>query len=46
MLQHNGQTADPLNEFAKELKKVSGKRNKTDEYHALMGEIEWRAGLY
>jgi hypothetical protein len=46
MLLHNGQTADPLNEFSKELKKVSGKRNKTDEDHALMGDIEWRAGLY
>lgn len=46
LLMHNGQTANPLNRFAQELKKVSGKRNKTDADHMRMAEIEFMAGLY
>lgn len=46
MLTHNCQLADPLNEYAKELKKVSSKRSKTDEDHAAMAEIEFMGGLY
>ena len=46
MLQHNGQTADPLNPFTKELKKISSKRAKTDDDHEQMAKIEFRAGLY
>jgi len=43
---HNGQTADPLNEFAKKLKVVSGKRKKTDADYETMAKIEFFAGLY
>ncbi len=46
MLMHCGQTVDVLNPFAKALKKVSAKRSKTDDDHALMAHIEWWAGLY
>ena len=46
MLLHNGQMVDPLNPFSKELKKISGKRNKTEEDHEKMSQIEFRAGLY
>ena len=46
LLMHNGQTADPLNKFSKQLKAVSGKRKKTDEDYAEMSRIEWHAGLY
>ena len=46
LLMHNGQMADPLNKFTKQLKEVSGKRKKTDEDHAEMSRIEWHAGLY
>ncbi len=46
LLMHNGQTADPLNKFSKELKAVSSKRKKTDEDYAEMSRIEWHAGLY
>lgn len=46
LLMHNGQMANPLNEFAKALKEVSGKRKKTDEDHAEMSRIEWHASLY
>lgn len=46
MLHHNVQQADPLNKYAKEMKKISGKRNKTEEDHKKMAEIEFMAGLY
>lgn len=46
ILLHNGQTADPRNKFAKDLKAVSGKRKKTDADHDQMAKIEWTAGLY
>lgn len=46
LIMHNGQTADPMNKFSKELKGVSGKRKKTDEDFAEMARIEWHAGLY
>lgn len=46
MLMHCGQTADPLNQFSKAMKKQSGKRNKTDEDLAALSMLEWWAGLY
>lgn len=46
LLMHSGQTADPLNKFAKALKAISGKRKKTDEDYEEMAKIEWNAGLY
>ena len=46
LLMHNGQTADPLNKFAKMMKEVSGKRNKTEADYLEMARIEYAAGLY
>lgn len=46
LLMHNGQLADPLNKFSKDLKRVSGKRAKTDADFAEMARIEWYASLY
>lgn len=46
LLMHNGQTANPLNEFSKQLKAVSGKKKKTDEDYAEIARIEWHAALY
>lgn len=46
MLMHCGQTADPLNQFAKAMKRQSAKRNKTDEDLAALSLLEWWAGLY
>lgn len=46
MLMHSGQTADPLNKWAKMLKEISGKRNKTDADYEQMAKIEFFAGLY
>lgn len=46
LIMHCGQTADPLNQFSRAMKKASGKRNKTDEDLAVLASIEWWAGLY
>jgi hypothetical protein len=46
LLPHNGQLADPLNEFTRALKRVSGKRAKTDADHEEMARLEWYGSLY
>jgi hypothetical protein len=46
LMVHNGQLADPLNPHAKELKKLSSQRKKTDETHEAMSRVEWFGGLY
>lgn len=46
LLCHNGQTADPRNSYAKQMKAISGKRKKTDADFDQLSRIEWFAGLY
>ncbi len=46
LIVHNGQLADPLNQFSKELKKISGKRKKTDADFEQMAKLEFLGGLY
>jgi hypothetical protein len=46
ILMHCGQTADPLNHFARAMKTCSKKRNKTDEDLEELSLLEWWAGLY
>lgn len=46
LIMHNGQTADPLNKYAKAMKEVSGKRKKTEADYIKLAEIEFKAGLY
>lgn len=46
LLMHNGQTADPLNKWAKTLKQVTSKRIKTDADHEEVARLEFFAGLY
>jgi hypothetical protein len=46
ILMHCGQTANPLNQFAKAMKRLSGKRGKTEEDLAELAQLEWWAGLY
>lgn len=46
LLLHNGQLANPLNEFSKALKEVSSKRQKQDSDHIEMQRIEFLGGLY
>lgn len=43
---HNGQLSAPMSEGAKAIKKVSGKRDKTDADHAEMARLEFYYGLY
>jgi hypothetical protein len=46
LLMHNGRLADPLDEVTREMKKVTSKRNKTDEDHDELGRLEFIGGLY
>lgn len=46
LINHNGQTADPRNEFAKQMRAISSKRKKTDADFDQLAKIEWFAGLY
>lgn len=46
LLLHNGQTADPLNQFSKAMKQITSKRAKTDADFAEMARIEWMASVY
>lgn len=43
---HNGQLADPLNTWAKKLKKVSGQRKKIDADFEEMARLEFMGSLY
>lgn len=46
LLMHNGQLADPLNRWAKEMKRISGKRSKTDADFEELARLEWYGSLY
>lgn len=46
LLQHDDKTANPFNEYAKQLKAISSKRKKTEDDLLEMARIEWLAGLY
>lgn len=48
ILLHNGQTADPLNKYAKAMKEITSDRalKKTDEGIVSLMKIEYEAGLY
>ncbi len=46
LLMHNGQLNNPLNAYSKLMKKISGKRNKTEADYEEMGRIEWHGSLY
>lgn len=46
LLMHNSRLANPLDPAAKALKKVTGKRNKTDENHEEIARLEHAGGLY
>ncbi len=46
LLMHGNGLADPISEDAKKMKKLSGKRVKTDEDHIAMRRIEFESSLY
>ena len=46
LLMHNGQLSDPMNPYAKAMKAISSKRQKTDADLEQLANIEFEAGLY
>lgn len=46
LLMHSSQLSDPLNMYARDLKKITSKRKKTDDDYADMSSIEMMGGLY
>jgi hypothetical protein len=48
LLMHNGQTADPLNKYAKAMKEITKDRQRkgTEEGIIALGNVEFEAGLY
>lgn len=46
LLQHNGRLANPADPYTRELKSLTGKRNKTEEDLALVMSVEARASAY
>jgi hypothetical protein len=46
LILHSGQLADPLNDYAKEMKKISGKRHKTEADLEELARLEWHGSLY
>lgn len=46
MIMHNGQTADPLNTYAKGMKAITSNKKKTEADIEALAKIEYEAGLY
>jgi hypothetical protein len=46
LIMHNSRLANPLDKFAKELKKLSSQRTKTDDQIALMSKTEFFGSIY
>ncbi len=46
LMLHNVRLASPMNAYAKRLKALNGKRNKTDEDRLEIARVEWEGGLY
>lgn len=46
LVMHNGQLADPLNKHSKEIRKISGKRKKTEADFEQLARLEWFGSLY
>lgn len=46
LLMHNSRLSNPLDPATKALKKVTAKRNKTDEDHEAIARLEFAGGLY
>jgi hypothetical protein len=46
LLMHNGQLADPLNNFAREMRRISGKRDKTEADYEELARLEFLGSLY
>ena len=46
LVMHNERLADPLDDFARNIAKISKKRNKTEADHVEIGRLEFLGGLY
>lgn len=46
LLMHSCRGADPFDPLAKELKKLTSVRKKTDDIHVQVARLEWELGLY
>lgn len=46
MILHNGRTANPLDPYAKKMKALTSKRNKTDEDIEELLLVQWESALY
>jgi hypothetical protein len=46
LMLHNVQLASPMNAYAKELKRLNGKRVKVDEDRTAIARVEFEGGLY
>ena len=46
IVMHNGQLCDPFNYYAKELKKLTSKKTKTEDDLRQMMRVEWDGSLY
>jgi hypothetical protein len=46
LIMHNVRLADPLDEFAKKVKKLTANRRKTEEIHEQIAREEFEGGLY
>jgi len=46
LIMHSDRLADPLDSAAKEVKRLTRKRNKTDEDHELLARTEFFGGIY
>lgn len=47
LMLHNGRLADPMNEYVREMKKITSKgKKKTDDDLLKLRHLEWRGGLY
>jgi len=46
LLMRNGRLADPLDPIAKEIKKITAIRNKTEEDHVNLSRLEFEGSLY
>lgn len=44
--QHNPQSVNPRNNYAKMMKAITSKRKKTDEDHEELARLEWESSLY
>ena len=46
LIMHSCQCVNPMHPIAKEMKKYTSKRKKTEEDYAILSDLEWESGAY